>query len=85
MTWQIIMADDPDSTGEKTSTATWTETEGKAFIYAARGEATIEALNVFVAAAIAARNAWQAKNTAIAAVEANVLTKINAADPQAGG
>jgi hypothetical protein len=40
------------------------------------------AVNAFVAAAISARNAWQNQNVARAAVEANVLTKINAADPQ---
>lgn len=85
MSWQIQIADDPDTTGEKTATATWTELDGKVFPYQARGKATAGTVTTFVAAAIAARNAWQAENTATAAVEANVLTKIIAADPQAGG
>jgi hypothetical protein len=45
----------------------------------------VKAVNVFVAAAIAARNTWQAKNTARAAQEATVLARFVAADPQAGG
>lgn len=83
MSWAIIIADDPDTSGDKTATAIWTEGD-KSFVYQARGRATTGAINSFVAAAIVARNAWQTKNTAIAAAEVNVLTKINAADPQAG-
>lgn len=85
MSWQIQIADDPDTTGEKTATATWTEVSGKVFSYTMRGKATVGAVNAFVAVAIAARNAWQVKNIVTATQEANVLTKILAADPQTGG
>lgn len=84
MSWQVTIADDADTTGEKTATAIWTELGGKVFSYQVRGKATAGAVTAFVAAAIAARNTWQTKNMAIAAAEANVLTKINAADPQVG-
>lgn len=85
MSWQITISDDPDTTGEKTATATWTEAGGKVFAFTMRGKATAGAVNAFVAAAITARNAWQTKNTAQAAQEATVLARFVATDPQAGG
>ena len=84
MSWKIQIADDPDTSGDKTATATWTEADGKVFSSQARGRSTTGAINSFVAAAIAARNAWQAKNTATAAAEASVLARFVATDPQAG-
>lgn len=85
MSWQITIADDPDTTGEKTATATWTEVSGQVFPFTLRGKATAGAVNAFVAAAITARNAWQAANTARAAQETTVLARFVATDPQAGG
>jgi len=82
MSWKIIIANDPDTTGEKTATAIWTEVDGREFIHTVRGKATTGAVNAFVASAIASRNAWQAANTIQATQEANVLAKLNAADPQ---
>ena len=88
MSWQITISDDPDSTGEKTVSATWTEATGSppaVFSYSIRANQTPGAANAFVAAAIAARNAWQAKRVTIAAQTAALRTKFTAADPQAGG
>lgn len=85
MPWTIQIADDPDTTGEKTATATWTEVSGKVFSFQVRGKATAGAVNAFVAAAIAARNVWQAANTTRAAQEAIVLARFVVTDPQAGG
>lgn len=85
MSWQITIADDPDTTGEKTATATWTEADGKVFAFTVRGKATAGAVNAFVTAAVAARNARQTKNTATATQEATVLARFVATDPQAGG
>jgi hypothetical protein len=84
MSWTIQIADDPDTTGEKTATATWTEVSGKVFSFTVRGKATAGAVNAFVVAAIAARNAWQAKNTTQATQEATVLARFVATDPQGG-
>jgi len=84
MSWQITIADDPDTTQEKTATAIWTELGGKVFSYTVRGKATTGAVNAFVAAAIAARNAWQTANTVRATQEATVLARFVATDPQGG-
>ena len=83
MSWQINIADDPDTTGENTVTGTWTELDGKTFAFSIRGKATEEAINAGIAAAITARNAWQGKNAIIKATADDILIKLNAADPQA--
>jgi len=84
MSWQISVSDDPDTTGEKTVTATWAEPTG-VFAYSIRANQTPGAANAFVAAAIAARNAWQAKRVTNAAQTVALMAKFTAADPQAGG
>jgi len=86
MAWQISVQLDQDSNDVGTIYAIWIEgTPPVSFIYSARAKKDVGGANAFVAAAIAARNAWQAKNTANAAGAAALLTKINATDPQAGG
>ena len=82
--WQVTVSDDSDSTGEKTAIATWTEPTG-VFTYSTRANATQAAANAFVAAAIIARNAWQAKRVILATQSTILLNKFNANDPQIGG
>ena len=83
--WAIQIANDPDTSGENTVTGTWTESDGRIFIFSVRGKKTDERINSGIADAIAARDAWQETNATIAAIELDILTKLNAADPQAGG
>jgi hypothetical protein len=86
--WTISVQLDADSNDVGTITATWTEKTGTppaVFTYSARARKDSGGVNTFVAAAIAARNFWQAKNAANFTGAAALLTKINAADPQAGG
>lgn len=79
MSWTIQISDDPDTTGEKSVTATWTEPLGT-FAYTDKSGASSDAASKFVTKAIAKRNSWQSKKTADGAKVNEVLAAIIAAD-----
>jgi hypothetical protein len=82
MSWQITIADDPDTTGEQTVTGIWTELDGKTLTISVRGKATEESMAAGIVRAIAARDAWQEKNKMVEAIRVDVQNRLNAADPQ---
>lgn len=79
MTWTTQAQFDADSADVGVASATWTEAVG-VFTFTQRIRANNAGANAFVAAAIAARNAWQAKNAANASGAATLLSKLIAAD-----
>ena len=77
MSWNITIGNDPDTTGEKTITGVWTETDGTAFTFSERsGEGS------FIAHAVAARDAWREKTAADNAASDALLAALNTADPE---
>lgn len=80
MTWTTQAQFDPDQADVGLATATWTELAGDVFMFSLRIKATAAGANAFVAAAIAARNAWRVKNAANAAGATTLLNKLIAAD-----
>ena len=80
MSWQIQVSLDADSADVGTVTATWTEKTGEIFTYSVRSNRS-DADNQ-IARAIIARDEWQKKNTLNAQSAADLLTAMNAADPQ---
>lgn len=86
MTWAVSVEFYPDSSDVGNVTAIWTEPTGtppRVFTYPRAVKADIAGRNAFCAAAIAARNAWQTKNTENDAAAASALSRLNATDPQA--
>jgi len=83
--WKITVRYDLDQANIGNATAVWTDTTFGDFAYSKRIQATAEKVNVFVAEAIVARNAWQVREQANVAGEVIILNKINLADPQVGG
>jgi len=82
--WQISVQLDSDSNDVGTISAKWTEVAGT-FTYSLRVRKDADGVNTFVAAAIAARNVWQAKNIANVQAATVLLNKFNNIDPQVGG
>ena len=88
MPWTTTVSLDAWSNDVGTISATWTEKEGTppaVFTYSSRAKRDAAGLNAFVAVAITARDAWQAKTAANIAAAAALAAKFNAVDPQAGG
>jgi hypothetical protein len=86
MPWTADTKLDEGSNDVGLATMTWTEPTGNPpamFPFSRRIRANAAGANAFVAAAIAARDAWQIKEAANAAGAAILLAKINAADPKA--
>lgn len=75
--WIITIGNDPDTTGERTIAGTWTEADGATFAFSERIGPT-----VFIAHAVAARDAWREKNAADKAASDSLLAALNTADPE---
>lgn len=84
MTWAITVKMDVDKTDVGNVIATWTDTTYGTFTYSERIEATSAAATAFVNEAIAARNAWQTKQSDDATKETYILGLFSSNDPQAG-
>jgi hypothetical protein len=87
MSWAISVQFDQDQADVGSVTGTWTDPLPAlgVFTFSMRVKATLAGLNAFVAAAIAARDQWQAKQQANIDKVPIVLAALNAADPKAGG
>jgi hypothetical protein len=74
MAWTIAVQFDADKTNVGSVTATFTDTDAAVFSFTQRLQSTAGVVTSFTAAAIAARNAWQAQktrqNTAVTALKA---------------
>ena len=78
MSWTIQIADDPDTTGEKTVTATWTDPAYEHPFTFSRRIKTIYAGYVgFVAQAKAALVVWQARQAELIEIRDWLLGMIN--------
>lgn len=86
MAWQISVQFDGDQADVGSVTGTWTDPLPAlgVFAFSMRVKANTAGLNAFLAAAIAARNVWQAKQQANIDKAVIVLAALNAADPKAG-
>lgn len=80
--WAITIADDADSTGEKTITGIWTDNDGE-FSFSLRGTPDEKGQNSFIESAIKARDAWQTKKSDEKTFIANCLAKMNITDTKA--
>ena len=81
MSWTITIADDPDTTGEKTVTGIWTDADGE-HSFSMRCRPDAKGQDIFIQAAIKNRDAWQAKKTTEKDFVAVCLSKLNTADPK---
>lgn len=73
--WKITIADDPDTTGEKTITGVWTEMDGTTFTFSER-----TGQDVFIAHAVEARDNWKKKIIADKIISDALLSALNTAD-----
>ena len=81
MSWTITIADDADTTGEKTITGIWTDIDSN-HPFSLRCRPDAKGQDAFIQAAIKNRDAWQAKITAEKDFVAGCLSKLNTADPK---
>jgi hypothetical protein len=79
--WSIDVKFDPDNDDVVNLTATWTETVGE-FSKSFRVSKATANVNDVLVLAIKERNEWQRKNALNASIAVQILTKINAVDPQ---
>lgn len=77
--WTITIADDADSTGEKTITGLWTGKDGT-YSFSMRGTPDVKGQDAFIEAAMRARDEWQSKKTAEKEFIATCLSKLNTVD-----
>jgi hypothetical protein len=72
MAWDATVTLDADKTDVETVTAVFTDTDATTFSYSARVRADAGGRDAFIAAAIAARNAWRTRKTGEAGYKANI-------------
>jgi hypothetical protein len=77
--WKINIADDADSTGERTITGTWTDKTGE-FSFSLRGRPDAKGQDTFIEAAMKARDEWQEKKSTEKEFVTNCLSKLNVSD-----
>jgi hypothetical protein len=82
MSWQITIADDADTTGEATITGVWTDKAGE-HTFSMRARSDAKGQDVFIQAAMKARDEWQVKKTAELDFIDTCLAKLNATDEKA--
>lgn len=80
--WNIAIADDADSTGEKTVTGIWTDAYGE-FSFSLRVKPDAKGQDAFISAAMKARDEWQEKKSTEKEFVANCLAKLDATDAKA--
>lgn len=80
MAWTITISEEPDSTGEKTVTATWNDQDLGVFSFSRGYKSSQAGVNNFAADAIAKRNLWKTRRQNQIAKETELLTTIVAAD-----
>jgi hypothetical protein len=81
-TWVVSVVIDSDKTAAPavgTATATFTDAGGSVFTFSTRASMTAANATAFTNAAIAARNAWQARKTTETNAQNTLITDFNAA------
>lgn len=84
MAWTITIADDKDTSGERTVTGIWTDPVWGEFSFSYRVKFNAAGMDEFIAAAVPARDKWQTKCVNTKEKIDLCMSKILVADPQAG-
>ena len=79
MAWVVSVSIDPDKTDVGSASAVFTDDDGTMFVYGTRAQLTAANATAFAAAAVTARNAWQALKTREANAMAALVNKFTAA------